>query len=513
MQPYDVEQSVMEGRCELNKLFDIIAENSSSMDAYEAESFIFSELMKVGHTAMKVYFGSIGTGDIGENMQTPEGSLYSREASLRGRDYFSVFGKLKVPRTCYRKKGLPGIMPLDAQVNFPTRCYSYLLQQWMNLCGVRDSFDESKVTLNSLLGINISQSRFEVVNHESSQHYDQFYEEKEQPLPESEGELQVLQFDGKGVPVIKSEAAKIKGRLNKGEKRQKKKEATVGVSFTVDPHKRTPDEVAENLIYPERARKKREAKKSQSKQDKYVKSNNIRRMASLERSKASVMKEIIADAKRRDPDLQRAWVVVMDGALCLWNAIALALGSIPWTGILDIIHVVEYLWKVGNSLYGERTKESEKWVYEHLLAILQGRVGRVIGGLKQILTKGENTLKQRQKDALSDAITYFENHKQWMKYDEYLEAGYPIGSGVVESSCGHTVKSRMEGTGRRWSVPGAEAMLLLRSVYTSGDWEEYWSTFRKLEAERLHSETLSILKVAAPDILKVADDYRIEKAA
>ncbi len=36
-----------------------------------------------------------------------------------------------------------------------------------------------------------------------------------------------------------------------------------------------------------------------------------------------------------------------------------------------------------------------------------------------------------------------------MKYDEYLKAGYPIGSGVVESTCGHTVKNRMEGTSRR----------------------------------------------------------------
>ena len=62
-----------------------------------------------------------------------------------------------------------------------------------------------------------------------------------------------------------------------------------------------------------------------------------------------------------------------------------------------------------------------------------------------------------------------------MHYDDYLRKGYPIGSGVVESTCGHTVKDRMEGTGRRWSIDGAEAMGLdckiLRSVYTSRDWD------------------------------------------
>ena len=80
-----------------------------------------------------------------------------------------------------------------------------------------------------------------------------------------------------------------------------------------------------------------------------------------------------------------------------------------------------------------------------------------------------------------------ENHKQWMKYDEYLLKGYPIGSGIVESTCGHTVKNRMEGAGRRWSPDGAEFMLLLRSIYTSNDWVEHRHFKRKKEHERLYN--------------------------
>ncbi len=74
-----------------------------------------------------------------------------------------------------------------------------------------------------------------------------------------------------------------------------------------------------------------------------------------------------------------------------------------------------------------------------------------------------------------------------MHYDKYLKAGYPIGTGVVESSCGHTVKDRMEGTGRRWSIDGAESTLLLRSIYTSKDWNDYWLSHMNEEAERLYS--------------------------
>lgn len=81
-----------------------------------------------------------------------------------------------------------------------------------------------------------------------------------------------------------------------------------------------------------------------------------------------------------------------------------------------------------------------------------------------------------------------------MQYDEYLAVGYPIGSGVVEPTCGHTVKKRMEGTGRRWSIKGAESTLLLRSVYTSNDWEAYWPIHIKQETQRLYGHILLAMK-------------------
>ena len=255
---------------------------------------------------------------------------------------------------------------------------------------------------------------------------------------------------------------------------------------------RTATEVAENLIYPEKANERKEAEKEQGIKSPTIQAKNPRRMASLERSKEEVMKEIIADAKNRPPNNQRPLVAVMDGALCLWTLLSTLLRGMNWVGILDIIHVTEYLWKVGNALYGENTKEGRKWVHRHLVAILEGRVGRVIGGLKQVLNKRKK-LKSGQRKALQDAISYFENHREWMHYDQYLTAGYPIGSGIVESACGHTVKSRMEGAGRRWSIKGAESTLLLRSVYTSNDWDAYWQAHREVERKRLYCYILPIL--------------------
>ncbi len=502
MQPYSIEQSIIEGDIEVKELFQYVQKNSEDFDAYQMEQDIFGKIMKIGYAAMKCYFASKGTGDVGKTIETSDGITMQRYNQVRSRKYFSIFGKLDIPRTYYYTEGQSGIFPLDATANLPERSYSYLLQEWMNLCSVRSSFDESNITLNSLLGIDICQSSFEIINREYINNYNEFYENKKLPIPEEEGEIQVVQFDGKGVPMIKSEAAKIKSRLGKGEKRQKKKEATVGVDYTVNRNVRKPEEVAENLIYPEQAKKKRKERNDNSPS---VRAKNIRRIASLERTRTDVMKEIVADAKRRNPENKRPWVVVMDGALCLWNAIALVLSGIKWVGILDIIHVVEYLWKVGNALHGEKTPKAEKWVYDHLLSILQGRIGRVIGGLKQSLKKREGYLTKTQRKSIEDVITYFDNHKQWMKYDEYLKEGYPIGSGVVESTCGHTVKNRMEGTGRRWSIKGAESMLLLRSVYTSNDWKEYLCAHRNREGKKKYSRTYSALGYP--------DDYCVQNVA
>src|SRR2546426_593525 len=88
----------------------------------------------------------------------------------------------------------------------------------------------------------------------------------------------------------------------------------------------------------------------------------------------------------------------------------------------------------------------------------------------------ERLLSKSKQKALKKVIKYFKNHRRWMKYDQYLAAGLPIATGVVESACGSLPKHRMEGSGKRWSTAGAEAILLLRSLKKSNnnDLRAYW---------------------------------------
>jgi hypothetical protein len=213
----------------------------------------------------------------------------------------------------------------------------------------------------------------------------------------------------------------------------------------------------------------------------------VRRLASLARTKQEVLESIIHDVARRDPERRRPLAVLLDGALGLWALVTKYFkGWENVTFVLDLMHVVGYLWVAANALFREGSEEGKQWVQHKLTQILRGRVGYVIGSIKQTLAKRK--LRQSSREALRSVIRFLHNHRRWMKYDEYLAAGLPVATGVVESACGSVVKHRMEGEGKRWSVEGAEAILALRSLKKShdNDLREYWRFHAQQERARLY---------------------------
>jgi len=485
MEALDVETSIAEGAQALQALLQFARESADKLEAHAAEKGIFKRLLPIGLAAMQLYFAQRGTGEVGPAVTRADGVLLPREQRLRERDYFSIFGKFAVARTCYRTPGEPGIFPLDAQVNFPERCYSYFLQEWMTLFEVEHPFKESASWFEQLFDLDVAESVLMEVAKEAPADYEGFYAQRPVPQEETEGALLVVSFDGKGVPMIKAEAAKLKAKLGTGEKRQKKKEALVGVCYTVDPKPRSPEALAELLVDPEAARARRQREEAT---DDAPRAQQVRRLASLVRTKQAVMELIKADAERRDPQHRKPLVVLLDGALGLWR-LATQLFR-PWkrvTFVLDIMHVVGYLWSAANALFGEASQAGKHWVQQKLTEMLRGRVGYVIGGLRQMLTK--RRLRKAVRETLQKVITFFHNHRRWMRYDAYLAAGLPVGTGVVESACGSVVKHRMEGEGKRWSLVGAEAILALRSLKKShdNDLRAYWRFRARQERDRLYA--------------------------
>jgi hypothetical protein len=448
------------------KFNDILTEVLANphQEAHRVEAHIFRQLLQLGLLLLKVFFANHEEGNYGPTLPTAKG--IARRGRRSQRSYYSIFGKLKMKRYLYQL-GQESLAPLDIRLNLPQRCYSYFLAEGVNLININGAYEQTVELLKKFFDLSLSVSAVETISKDSAPFYEAYYEHKQQQAkPAKPEELTVVSFDGKGVPMIKKEAEKIKGRLGKGEKRQKKKEALVGVSYHIPAHRRNPEEVAGNLVFPEKKdRTSPSAPKAQS----------IRYIASVEQPKKSVMEQIKEEVQGESFD-QKPLVCVMDGAKSLWKLFERVFKTIKnQVLILDIIHVLEYLWLIAHVKYKEGSTEAAQYVYEKLLVILRGKVASYIIELQNEMLTG--SWKNSQKKTFGKVITYFKNHRPFMRYDQYLARGYPISSGVVESACSHVVKNRMEIPGARWSLNGAEYILKLRSVVKSQHWEDYWEFY------------------------------------
>lgn len=139
--------------------------------------------------------------------------------------------------------------------------------------------------------------------------------------------------------------------------------------------------------------------------------------------------------------------------------------------IADVVHVSEYIWKAANAIVGEKFKGRTQWVRSVMKDLLESKTQKVIEDLKANVKKTE--WSKTKKEQVEKTITYLTNHGPKMDYKTYLNKGFPISTGLIEGCCGHLVKDRMEQSGMRWTIQGAQHMLDLRAVKKNGDWKDF----------------------------------------
>jgi hypothetical protein len=260
---------------------------------------------------------------------------------------------------------------------------------------------------------------------------------------------------------------------SKGEKASQKRLAMVASVYTVGQYVRAPEEVVAALF--------RDPRQEGEKSPPRPQPQNKRVMASLSRvdeegEHAAVdivhewMFNELVERNRQGQHWQRPMAFLYDGQESLWEARQrhLPAGGVD---ILDLLHVTPRLWKAAHVFHREGSDAAEEFVRERCLRVLQGRVDGVIRGLREMATK--RGLSGSKKKTLTRICSYLKNNRGRMRYDEYLAAGYPIASGVIEGACRHLVKDRMERAGMHWTPDGAQAMLDVRSIHVDGAWDDY----------------------------------------
>jgi hypothetical protein len=438
--------------------------------ATEVERTLFQRLLALGLQLLRLFFLTRAalrppTPITTTGMPLP---FHSR----RPIDYFSVFGKLSFARHYFYRSDAGGLCPLDAALSLPARCYSDLLRDWMAYDSTDGAYRETSTTLERILGLSLSIQSLERVVVTDACDVAAFYEQLPQTAPPTAlGSILVAQADGKGLPMVQPSRTSTPVRLGKGQKRTKKKEAIVTALYTISPYLRTAQDVLAALLH--------EPRTADEQQRPCPVQKELR--ATLD-GKATALSRLAQRAALRDGRHILSRVALTDGAEALQVQMQTQLPS--YTLVLDIIHVTDYLWESATALVGEKSAERTPWVRRHLERILSGQTAGVITVLEQLAQAEERTATQVA--ALRKTIGYYRRNLPYMQYDVYLARGWPIGTGVVEGACGHVVKDRMEQAGMRWTKAGAQAMLDLRAVRLSGDWDAYWEFHRHKEHERLY---------------------------
>lgn len=418
---------------------------------------------------------------------------------LQERTLETIFGTVKVSRTGYAAEGKESLHPLDGALNLPVEKYSLEVRRRVASEAAKSSFDEGVKTLEAFTGAHVPKRQFEELVIRAAQDFEAFYADRQTRArsdPHS-GSILVLTVDGKGV-VMRPEdlreatqraaAARAKSftaRLGSGRRLHAKRMASVAAIYTIKPFVRTPEEILPAFPMPQEQGPTR------------PRSEHKRVWASLAQSPEAVIREMFEEAARRDPKGQKRWVALVDGNLPQIDHLQQLAEErdIPLPIVVDFIHVAQYVWKAAGALFPDQELQQDRWTRAHLLEILRGKASLVAAGMRRSATLREMATTERQ--PVDECADYLLNYAPYLQYEEALAQGVPIATGVIEGTCRHLVEDRMNLTGARWSLTGAEAVLRLRALRSSDDFDEYWKFHELREYERNHASHYADHRVPA----------------
>jgi len=393
-------------------------------------------------------------------------------------------GEIEVNRLLYQAPGVDGLAPLDAALGLPYEKYTHDLRRIVAEESAKSSFDEVVELIAKRTGASVPKRQVEELAVRAAQDFDAFYAERLVP-PEITDDLLVLSFDGKGIAMrhadlreatrkaAEAEPQRLHTRLAKGEKPNRKRMAQVATVYSIARWHRTSADVLHGL--------------RDDRDDARPRPTNKRVWASAQRTAQGVIDDAFAEAVRRDPNQRRRWVVLVDGQRDQIKRVERAARKVgaTITIVLDIVHVLEYLWTAAYAFHKDGTPEAEAWVEHQLVKLLSGASGGAIAKSLRLMIKSHG-LDANAAKPVEKAAAYLVKHTKLLHYDRALADGLPIATGVIEGACRYLVQDRMGRTGARWSLTGAEAILRLRALRASGDFDDYWQFHLAKEHERTH---------------------------
>jgi hypothetical protein len=488
--PFAATRDVLEGL-----IAELSGPGADRLTADQAEELIDRKARELARQAQENHFGLRALREELRAVRNPgpregaDGIARTRLEPGRKRWLATLFGKVRVPRCAWRRPGVPDYLPADAELSLPAGRHSHTLAKLACLELARGSYESGHEAISRRCGKVIGKRQAGEIIVNGASDIGDFYRSRV-PVPCTRESVLVLSADMKGV-VMRAEAlreataraagkkGKMRTRLSAGEKANRKRMAALVTVYDAEPAPRRPQDV----IAPPGGRSgDRELRRGPEAANRWL-------AGSVAEDPAVMIAAMFDEAEARDPGHLRTWVVLVDGAehqLALIRAEAAARGVTVHV-IIDIIHVLEYIWGAAWCFHAqEEAAAAEDWVAVTALAVLAGGSERAAG---EIAARAAGLDPGGRKGA-DACVRYLENRHDLLRYDQALDAGWPIATGVIEGACRHIVGDRLGHGGCRWGLDGAEAVLSLRAVIANGDFEEYWQYHLSREHQRLYPGTV-----------------------
>lgn len=463
---------------------ELKADSNADSDHGEIESLINKQGQEILRTLLQGYLDQTAANESQKPyVVNQDGNKLNRVRNNTKTKMTSLFGHVVVTRKGYWQNKQGSVFPLDAQLNLAGDQYSDGIRYRLAREAIKGSFDDAVESIKDTTGGHVPKRQSISLVRDIAQDFNDYYLNNRYLKKEETLDLLILSFDGKGIVMrpdglrecTKKNAKKSKklnSRLSQGEKKDRKRMAQVAAVYTVKANVRAPESIMKADDNDANVKTFR------------VPPRNKRVWASVEQEAGSVIEEAFLEALARDPEKLRNWVILVDGhihQLELINRVMKRL-KVKATIIMDFIHVLEYLWKAAWCFFDKGDSAVEKWIAERAVKILNGHCNQVAKGLKQSATKR----KLVNRDNIDKCAKYLLNNKARLQYGVALAAGHPIASGVIEGACRHLINDRLDITGARWSLQGAEALLKLRSLKSSGDLDSYWGHHKQQSKQRFY---------------------------
>lgn len=480
------ESPFCESRQSMKKLEDdLTSPEAMSAPLDEIERLLRTQGRELLRVMMQTHFDQRAAQERPVDVRGADG--VERKETRRGsRKVETEFGEVELDRNLYRAPGVERLAPLDATMRLPEEKYSYEVRRMVAEESAKSSFDEVVELIATRTGASVPKRQVEELAVRAAQDFDLFYRDRLREAEDTD-HLMVLSFDGKGIAMRledlrdatrkKAESARAqrtRTRLASGEKPNAKRMAEVAAVYTLKQWPRTIADVLHGL-------------RTKETDEQRPRPTSKRVWASVEHSPQRVIDDAFDEAVRRDPELRRRWVVLVDGNRDQFRRITRAAQrvGVEVTIVLDIVHVLEYLWHAAYAFEPAGTDAAEKWVEDRLHALLTGHSASQMGtSLRGMIER--HALDAKAARPVEKCIKYLASNATWLRYDRALADGLPIATGVIEGACRYLVQDRMGRTGARWSLAGAEAVLRLRALRTSADFDDYWLFHLAEEHERTH---------------------------